>query len=399
MAGNSLGMPLRSVLFISSSGSLAGGAEGCLCDLAAEFVSRGIRVLVAAPFEGDMCTTLRAMGATVTVGELGVPRNRKEAISGRVLLRAVGSIPTLWRIIRMARAAEVELVHTNTSIVVVGAVVAKVLDVPHAWHIRELLTGFRWRLLARLIARADKILCISQSVLENVCRRDAAMTAKAVVIRDAVSPQMISTHIGRAKRSHGIRTVGMAARINPWKGHRLFLEMARSLAERNSGVRFEIAGGSLKAYEELAAQLMRFVEDCRMTDLVTFLGAVPRDEMSVVMSSWDVVVMPSTSPEPGGLVILEAMAIGVPVVATTGGGPSEVITSGRDGLLAAAEPDALAAAVQLLLDDEKLRTNLGSAAQVRARAEFGITKQVDQLVKIYREMLTARTSQGRRTPV
>ncbi len=394
-----MGTPLRSVLFISSSGSLAGGAEGCLCDLAAEFVSRGIRVLVAAPFEGDMGTTLRAMGVTMVVGELGVPRNRKEAISGRVFIRAVGAIPSLWRIIRMARAAEVELVHTNTSIVVVGAVVAKVLDVPHAWHIRELLTGFRWRLLARLIARADKILCISQSVLANVCRRDAAMAAKAVVIRDAVSPRMLSTHIGRAKRSDAIRTVGMAARINPMKGHGLFLEMARSLAAHNPGLRFEIAGGSLRAYEELASQLWRFVDDCRLTDVVTFLGAVPRDEMPIVMSSWDVVVMPSTSPEGGGLVILEAMAIGVPVVATTGGGPamSEAITSGRDGILTAPEPEALAAAVQLLLDDKNLRTKLVSAAQVRARAEFGITKQVDQLLEIYREMLTGGTSQGRRT--
>ena len=102
------------------------------------------------------------------------------------------------------------------------------------------------------------------------------------------------------------------------------------------------------------------------------------------MAALDILVLPSTSPEPFGLVVLEAMASGKPVVATAHGGPLEIITDGACGrLVPPGDPAALAVAIEQLVGDPGLRTRWGVAARERAVAHFGFGPHVAAFEALY----------------
>jgi glycosyltransferase involved in cell wall biosynthesis len=123
---------------------------------------------------------------------------------------------------------------------------------------------------------------------------------------------------------------------------------------------------------------------------VTFHGFVSPDEVRRFCQSRHVLVFPSEWDEPFAAVPVEAMAAGMAVVATTAGGTPEAITNGETGLLVPSrDPEALAASIGRLAEDDALRLRLGSAAAARARAEFDFDDYVARLEARYRSALAA----------
>jgi glycosyltransferase involved in cell wall biosynthesis len=100
------------------------------------------------------------------------------------------------------------------------------------------------------------------------------------------------------------------------------------------------------------------------------------------MAACDIVCHTSRSPEPFGMVIVEAMALGRPVIATRGGGPSEIIEPGESGILMDPEnPEILAEAIRRLCDDPAERLRLGQNAAARVRSQFDIETTAASLIR------------------
>lgn len=115
-------------------------------------------------------------------------------------------------------------------------------------------------------------------------------------------------------------------------------------------------------------RLQEIAGELGLGDAVRFLGE--REEVPEILRASDVALLPSWE-EPFGRVVVEAMAMGVPVVATAIGGPAEIIRDGVDGVLVAPrQPEALAAAITRLLDDEPRRRAIGAASQRAVLARF-----------------------------
>jgi glycosyltransferase involved in cell wall biosynthesis len=105
------------------------------------------------------------------------------------------------------------------------------------------------------------------------------------------------------------------------------------------------------------------------------------------MSAADIMVHPAEH-EPFGRVLIEAMACGLPVVATRTGGPREIVEDGETGLLVdVRSPDSLAQAIRTLHVDAALRQAMGERARLRARERFGCESHARSIEKIYRELL------------
>lgn len=178
--------------------------------------------------------------------------------------------------------------------------------------------------------------------------------------------------------------VGIVGRLDPVKGHDLFLDAARLVLESVPETQFLIVGdGQLR--NELAARADRLGISAK----VFFVGYRP--DIPAVMSLLDVYACCSTY-EGLGLANLEAMSLAKPVVATAVGGIPELIEHGRSGLLVpAGEPEAMAQAIIEILHSEELRTTLGRGALKRYEEDFRLSAVAKQLKDVYDNVLARAT--------
>ncbi|GAA1762446.1 glycosyltransferase [Agromyces humatus] len=266
--------------------------------------------------------------------------------------------------VRSSRAfGSADLVDANTArAAAYGALAARTSRVPFVVHLRDLvdveaLGRAGCELMVRVVLpRADGVIANSGATLESA-RPHLRHGALAEVI-----PSASGLRIGAAAAPvrGPIQTVGMLARIDPWKGQHVLLEaFARVFRDRD--VRLQLAGDAPFGHERHLEDLRRRASEVGVAGQVDFLGHV--DDVDTLLAGWDVAVQASTRPEPLGQNVLQYLAAGRAVIAADEGGPAEWITDGVNGLLVPPRDiDALAAALGRLDADADLRVRLAIAA-------------------------------------
>lgn len=180
------------------------------------------------------------------------------------------------------------------------------------------------------------------------------------------------------KLPHTGRIVGVLGRLDAQKGQDVLLRAVPEVVKKHGDVHFVIAGDETAGESGFKAYLQRLCNDLGIEQYVRFLpftNDVPR-----LMAAFDVFALPSFS-ETYGLVVVEAMAMERPIVATNAGGLPEIITNGKTGLLV--EPrdsNAVARAIHRVLSDAALRLSLGRSARVEALKRYDFDNCVDMLL-------------------
>jgi glycosyltransferase involved in cell wall biosynthesis/GT2 family glycosyltransferase len=175
--------------------------------------------------------------------------------------------------------------------------------------------------------------------------------------------------------------VGFVGRLERIKGVEYFLLAAAILAADHPDVRFVVAGKGSREGE-----LRALAADLGISGRIEFLGHV--DSVPSLLAVLDVVVVPSLS-EASGLTAMEALGLGVPVVATRVGGLPEIVVDEETGLLVAPGDEvALARAVARLLDDHALARTLAEAGARRVEERFALARMVDGYLRLYRELVS-----------
>lgn len=166
-----------------------------------------------------------------------------------------------------------------------------------------------------------------------------------------------------------VPVVGLVGRLQPWKGQDRLLKAQALLSDRGHRMHTVLVGGDAYGLSpEYARALPSLVGQLNLTGAVTMTGQVP--DAGPYLNQMDILVNASDS-EPFGIVLLEAMARGVAVVAVNSGGPADFIEHGKTGLLAhSGEPSALADAVAPLLESSDLRRAIGQAGRERFMRDF-----------------------------
>jgi glycosyltransferase involved in cell wall biosynthesis len=221
-----------------------------------------------------------------------------------------------------------------------------------------------------LLPPRDALIVNSQAVA------DYSNDPTAVVIYPGINVSDFS--IGRPEHT-GI-VVGTACRLEIIKGLDCLIEALSFLAPEFPEMRLEIAGnGSLRA------DLERRSRKLGLAGIVSFLGW--REDLPSVMAGWDIFVLASLD-EGFGVAVLEAMAAGLPVVASEVGGLCELVRNGETGwLVPPSAPAELAQRVRELIHDSRMREKMGSAARQRALQEFSISRMVEQTIAVYDKLI------------
>lgn len=174
--------------------------------------------------------------------------------------------------------------------------------------------------------------------------------------------------------------IGAAGRFVPAKGLAFLIRAFSSLAVSMPDVRMQIAGAGL-----LEGEIREAIGCLGLADRVELLGW--QDDMAPLFRRWAIFAQPSLE-EAFGLCVLEAMAEGLPVVASSVGGIPEIVEDGRTGLLVpAADPDALASALSKLLSDGQSRRTMGEAGRAAVSGRFGVERMVREILRVYDDLL------------
>jgi len=178
--------------------------------------------------------------------------------------------------------------------------------------------------------------------------------------------------------------VGMAAQFIPRKGHDVLLQAIPAILRDHSRARFLLFGRG-----PLHAEVSRRVMDAGLEKAVRLPGF--RDDLQDLLPCMDLLVHPATM-EGLGIILLQAAASGLPVVASAAGGIPEAVVDQETGLLVPpSDPEALASAVSTLLTDPAGARLMGDRGRQRIRTEFSVDRMVDGNLSVYQELLSDLT--------
>jgi glycosyltransferase involved in cell wall biosynthesis len=353
--------------------STPGGSQRVLAGLVRHLPAHGLEVRASLFERGPLEGWLAAGGCptdVVDAGGLRRPWRLAPAVRGLA-----------------ARARDVDVVLSNQAKGhVYGGLAAARVGVPAVWWQHEAPAWRRTELVAaRVPSRA--IVCCTPDIA--TAQRRVAPRRHVVVVPAGIAVGEVQARTGsgapiRARLGWGDDpVVGMVGRLAAWKGHDVFLRSAALLAERLPRARFVVVGGPGRARADgRSPSVHRLAGDLGVGDRTLFAGH--QDDPYPWLDACDVVVNASDD-EPFGLVVLEAMALGKPVVATAAGGPRRIVEHDRSGLLVPPRaPVEMALAIEQVLTDPVVAARLGAGARRRVH-DFEEETMADRFARILRD--------------
>lgn len=341
------------VLFTVPWARRSGGAEEMLQGLIEDAGANGLEPELVFLEDGPWAAELRAAGVRVEV----VPAGRL-----RQPLAFLRTVRALARIIR-ARRPEL-IVNWTAKTQLYGAPAALLAGRGRRvlWWQHSIPRG-HWLDRAATLLPARAIGCTSQAAAEaqQLMRPRRPTFVVAAGTRDPRTQARPEAPAAIALPA-GVPVVGMVGRLQPWKGQDRLLRAVALLRPRPLHLLL-VGGDSFELAPKYARTLPALVQELGLTDSVSMTGEVA--EAGPYIERMDILVNASEQ-EPFGIVLLEAMARAVAVVAVDSGGPREIVQDGLSGVLArSGDPADLAEAVARLLDSEPQRATLAAAGRER----------------------------------
>jgi len=381
------------VLIFHHSADLYGSGK-TLLDLVSGLDHQEFKVTVLMSEDGPLVPCLRAAGCTVHLVPL-LGASRATFTPQNLLKLVLENRRSLRAIAKVVSPADVDIVHSNTIAVLSGAIWARLHRKPHLWHVHEIVETpaiVRKAFGLMLSALSDRVVHNSRATMLHWCATRPSLTALSeVVVNGMGRPAPADEAQAAALRATlgvpaDMPVVTLVGRINRWKGQRLLVSAAGELWNRGvRNVRFLMVGSPPHGQGHFLDQLRADVAASPAREAITLM-----DFQSNIWTVWDasdVAVVPSIEPEPFGLVAVEAMVAGKPVIAAKHGGLVEIVESTGGGILF--EPgnvQALAAAIGDLLQDEAKRKDLGRRGLAGVDVHFSIRHHVQAFEAIYRAM-------------
>ena len=297
-------------------------------------------------------------------------------------------LPTAWRLRTQLKDSRPAVIHTHgwdADIIgwlsILGSTTRQIihLHITSEWLGSSRLTHRVRRFLTRLAfaRRGTVLVAVSNAVRRHWARRLPWDAETIVTVHNGVDAEYYTEIHSREGLARKMPTIGVVARLAPMKGIEYLLEATAELAAQYPAIRLRIAGeGHLK--EDLQNRASKL----GLAGKVEFLGRV--QDMKSFYGSINVLVLPSISTEGLPLVVLEAMAAALPIVATTVGGTPEVVRDGQDGFLVPPKDvKALTNALQKLLIDEVGCRRMGKNARQHVYEKFSLTKFAGAIFATY----------------
>ena len=347
---------------------------------------KGFDHIIVCLFDGPMAIKAREMGLEVNV----------------LTMKNKFDLSIIQKLASLIKRKNVSIIHTHTwRANLYGRLVAKLIHIPVVSHIHspvarestKKLNNVINTIVERSLANfTDMFVTVSQSLKEELIRqrikRDKIKTVYNCIDLNRLQITNASKLRNEFKIDKDVYLIGMIAMFRPRKGAEYLLKAGVKVREEIPKFKFVFIGdGFLVDGKNYLDYLKKLSQDLQLSDNIIFTGF--RDDISDILSEIDLLVIPSLFGEGLPIVLLEAMAMKKPVVATPIEGIWEVIENGKTGLLVPPKcKDDLAEALITIFNDKHKAESMGIAARRLVEEKFSLNVMIEKIKKIYEDCLS-----------
>lgn len=368
------------------SSSRTSGAEKHVFVLSDRLRQRGHQVTILCPPGGWLPSQLRA--AHIPTVEMA--------------MHGLRFCSTTVNLARFVRQHKIDVIHSHlTCATYHGFLTGRLTRLPVVASVHVLTHDFVYRWL--LPRRDNRIITVSEYIREALLKQGISAEHVRTIYNGtnfcsdgmdaSAEPVPFAAESDLPVRAElslppDAELVGLFGRVDEFKGHIVLAQAARQIVQARPRAYFVCVGAVEPPMQKM---LWEIAAADGVADRLRFTGV--RNDVQRLMAEMDVITLPSRF-EACSMAIIEAMAMGKPVVATRAGGNPELVSHGETGLLIERTPPALADALIRLLSDTTDRQRMGEAARVRAETHFSATVMARNIEALYQEMIARHSKQA-----
>lgn len=393
----------KRILFVDHVSKVLGGAEINLVELLGLPTLRdrweaSVACAPASPLEtaiARISVPRHAFGLSQSLNEMRVVGRRFNPLSAwRGWMEIRAATRRLESIIAGTRP-DVVISCSNKDDLIAGNAVRR-SGTPNVWWFNDILSPefFSWPVRRVFVQRARRqaarVITVSEfarkSLLAHGLPADRVTTVHNGIPLDRYRRVQSTLLREQLRIPPGEPLIGLVGRITPWKGQDFFLKLAKDWAGQGRPGRFLVIGRAFNEDAPFETTLKRFVTTHRLESRVQFVAF--QSDIASTLSQLDLLLHCSTKPEPFGRVIIEGLAVGLPVIAAAAGGVSEIITPGVDaGLAAPGNADAYLAQMTAILGSAEKRAAWSIAGRRTVETRFTLDRVFGDFDRIATEVM------------
>lgn len=384
---------MKKVLFLHSSAELF-GSDTVLLNLILGLNKENFYPIVILPFLGPLCEQLDRNRIEYHIIDLPVLRRSLLKISG-ILIYLKQFIVSFIKLILLVKKEKIDIIHTNTSAVLIGGFISKLFRRPHIWQVMEIIEKplFIKFLITKTVGIfSTKVFCISDSVRLYFIESNKNRAEKFETLYHGVSLYEYKySNLNRKKIrdqfniSEDEIVIAFIGRFNSWKGQELFLKAAIKCISNNqfNYLKFYLIGSCFAGQEEYLNQLNNELEKkSEFKNKIFILGF--QNNINEWLSAIDIFVLPSKLPEPNSTILIAAMACERPVIGTSIGGTVETIIDKENGfLIREKNVEEMVEKIIILATNKDLRHEYGKKGLLQVKKKFSLNNYINTVIKSY----------------
>lgn len=373
---------MKTILFVHQSSELY-GSDKTLLQLVSGLNQEKFYPIVVLPTNGPLKTELEKH--QITVIEAPVLKLYRNIFTPKNILKAINNFRKGYKALqRIKKDYSVEIIYSNTLAVLIGFLFCFISKTKHIWHVHEILES------PSIIAKIYRFLLNSKSNTTVIFNSKATqqfwhIKTPNTVVWNGIEPYIKSEKEINFKSKIGFNSndivLALVGRISRWKGQQLLLSAFYELQKKYSNCKLLLVGSTPFGQEFLAENLKQKIGYWKLEEKVKILPF--QKNIQHIWENIDIAIVPSTEPEPFGMVAIEAMMAAKPVIGANHGGLQEIIINNETGLLFIPNNKAdLLQKLEHLINHSELQKRFGKNGLHRAQTLFSTKKYVNSIKNI-----------------
>lgn len=385
---------MKNILFIHQSAELY-GSDKTLLLLLKNLDKNKFKPIVLLPFDGPLKEALENENIEVVIAP--VLKLYRKLFTPKNLIGFFKDIKAAFKIVnKLHKKYQFTLIYSNTLAVLLGIMFAWKNNIKHLWHVHEIIEKpslFKKAFVGLLYLKSNTHIVYNSQATKVFWELNKNIINKGVVIWNGIeinTPESSTSELFDIRKNLFLAQpneiiLALVGRISRWKGQMILLDAFNNLVQKNENIKLVFVGAPPPNQEKFQEDLEERIASFKLNDKVLIIPF--QNEIHKIWQAIDIAVVPSTEPEPFGMVAIEAMLAHKPIVGSNHGGLTEIIENNATGFLVTPNSvQDLVIALEKLIQNELLRKEMGEKGYLRVTTAFSVEQYVDSFEKFFEKI-------------